>query len=83
MPWPPLSGSWWSRPFAICWWGARRAGRGLGLARSLARQGGVFSALYCALVEAGERSGRLAQVLERLADHLEQVQRQHTRRVPR
>ncbi|KIU53321.1 type II secretion system inner membrane protein GspF [Pseudomonas sp. B21-036] len=49
---------------------------GLGLARSLARQGGVFSALYCALVEAGERSGRLAQVLERLADHLEQVQRQ-------
>lgn len=49
---------------------------GLGLARSLARQGGVFSALYCALVEAGERSGRLAQVLERLAEHLEQVQRQ-------
>lgn len=49
---------------------------GVGLARSLARQGGVFSALYCALVEAGERSGRLAQVLERLADHLEQVQRQ-------
>jgi len=49
---------------------------GLGLARSLARQGGVFSALYCALVEAGERAGRLAQVLERLADHLEQVQRQ-------
>ncbi|KTC20892.1 MULTISPECIES: type II secretion system inner membrane protein GspF [Pseudomonas] len=49
---------------------------GLGLARSLARQGGVFSTLYCALVEAGERSGRLAQVLERLADHLEQVQRQ-------
>lgn len=49
---------------------------GLSLARSLARQGGLFSGLYCALVEAGERSGRLAQVLERLADHLEQVQRQ-------
>ncbi|MDD0972872.1 type II secretion system inner membrane protein GspF [Pseudomonas fontis] len=49
---------------------------GLGLARSLARQGGLFSGLYCALVEAGERSGRLAQVLERLAEHLEQVQRQ-------
>jgi general secretion pathway protein F len=49
---------------------------GVGLARSLARQGGVFSTLYCALVEAGERSGRLAQVLERLAEHLEQVQRQ-------
>lgn len=49
---------------------------GLGLARSLARQGGLFTGLYCALVEAGERSGRLAQVLERLAEHLEQVQRQ-------
>ncbi|WP_296271659.1 type II secretion system inner membrane protein GspF [Pseudomonas sp. UBA6323] len=49
---------------------------GLGLARSLARQGGVFSPLYCALVEAGERSGRLAPVLERLAEHLEQSQRQ-------
>ncbi|HKS12503.1 MAG TPA: type II secretion system inner membrane protein GspF [Pseudomonas sp.] len=49
---------------------------GLGLARSLARQGPPFTGLYCALVEAGERSGRLAQVLERLAGHLEQVQRQ-------
>lgn len=49
---------------------------GLSLACSLARQGGLFSGLYCALVEAGERSGRLAQVLERLAEHLEQVQRQ-------
>ncbi|MEB3899384.1 type II secretion system inner membrane protein GspF [Pseudomonas juntendi] len=49
---------------------------GLGLARSLARQGAPFTGLYCALVEAGERSGRLAQVLARLADHLEQVQRQ-------
>lgn len=49
---------------------------GLGLARSLTRQGAPFTGLYCALVEAGERSGRLAQVLTRLADHLEQVQRQ-------
>jgi len=49
---------------------------GLGLAASLARQGAPFTGLYCALVEAGERSGRLAQVLTRLADHLEQVQRQ-------
>ena len=49
---------------------------GLSLARSLARQGGLFCGLYSALVEAGERSGRLAQVLERLAEHLEQVQRQ-------
>lgn len=51
-------------------------GEGLGLARSLARQGTPFTGLYCALVEAGERSGRLAPVLERLAGHLEQVQRQ-------
>lgn len=51
-------------------------GEGLGLARSLARQGAPFTGLYCALVEAGERSGRLGQVLSRLADHLEQVLRQ-------
>lgn len=49
---------------------------GHGLAESLQRQGAPFDTLYCALVEAGERSGRLAAVLERLADYLEQVQRQ-------
>ena len=51
-------------------------GEGHSLAQSLRRQGGLFNGLYCSLVEAGERSGKLAPVLERLAEHLEQVQRQ-------
>lgn len=34
---------------------------------------GVFPPFYCAVVEAGERSGKLDLVLERLADYTEQV----------
>lgn len=53
-----------------------RIQEGYSLADSLRRSGAGFSPMYCALVEAGERSGRLGQVLERLADYQEQVQRQ-------
>ena len=38
---------------------------------SLASYGKTFSPLYRALIEAGERSGQLAQVMTRLADNLE------------
>lgn len=44
---------------------------GMSLTAALARQGSVFGALYVALIEAGEASGRLDVMLERLADHLE------------
>lgn len=47
---------------------------GLPLAGALARQPAVFPELYRALVAAGEETGRLAEVLERLADHLETSQ---------
>ncbi len=41
------------------------------LADALAGQPRSFPEIYRALVEAGERSGDLAQVMERLADHIE------------
>lgn len=44
---------------------------GHALAASLERFPGTFGGLYRALVRAGERSGQLAVVMERLADHLE------------
>lgn len=47
---------------------------GMSLTAALARQGSVFGALYVALIEAGEASGRLDVMLERLADHLEKTQ---------
>ena len=48
-----------------------RLGDGEPLARALAASPRVFSALYCDVVRAGEASGALATVLERLADHTE------------
>lgn len=44
---------------------------GLPLTAALGRQPEVFPELYRALIAAGEESGRLAEVLTRLADHLE------------
>ena len=41
------------------------------LARALARHPGSFPTVYLTLVEAGERSGKLADVLARLADYTE------------
>lgn len=45
---------------------------GQSLARSLAGVPRAFPDIYRAMVEAGEQSGRLAEVLERLADYTEQ-----------
>jgi general secretion pathway protein F len=46
---------------------------GYPLAEALARQGNVFSPFYRALIGAGEASGSLAPVLDRLAAHLERA----------
>jgi type IV pilus assembly protein PilC len=48
--------------------------QGLSLAAAMRRQRPIFSERYLALVEAGELSGRLEQLLERLARHLEQTE---------
>lgn len=45
--------------------------QGNGFAAALAAEPRVFSPLYRALVEAGEHSGRLGAVMDRLADYLE------------
>ncbi len=52
---------------------AVRAGvtEGQRLSQAMAAQGTVFSPLYRSMVAAGESSGTLGPVLERLADHLE------------
>jgi general secretion pathway protein F len=48
---------------------------GMRLADALALHPDVFSPLYRALIAAGELSGHLGTVLERLADHLEKTER--------
>jgi general secretion pathway protein F len=53
-----------------------RVREGYSLADSLGTHPATFDTLYRSLVAAGERAGRLAQILERLADHLERVQQQ-------
>jgi general secretion pathway protein F len=57
----------------------RRVREGHALADSLAAHPGTFDDLYRSLVAAGERAGRLAGILEQLADHLERVQQQRSR----
>lgn len=48
--------------------------KGLTLSDAMRRHPGVFSNLYIALVQAGEVSGGLHNVLGQLADYLEQIQ---------
>jgi len=48
---------------------------GQSLARALAHHPAAFPEVYVTLVEAGERSGRLAEVLARLADYTEDRER--------
>jgi general secretion pathway protein F len=49
-----------------------RLAEGAGLAKALAQEPGVFSESYVSMVAAGEASGALDLVLERLADFLEE-----------
>lgn len=44
------------------------------LSEAFAAQGGRFDALYCSVIAAGESSGALGAVMERLAIHLEKAQ---------
>ncbi|MEX0964065.1 MAG: type II secretion system inner membrane protein GspF [Pseudohongiellaceae bacterium] len=51
-----------------------RVQEGQSLAQALAQQGSAFDTMYCAMVRAGESSGYLGEVLERLAEHAESGQ---------
>lgn len=48
---------------------------GYRLAEALAKHPKVFNSLYCSIVSAGETSGQLGAVLERLADYLERARK--------
>lgn len=48
---------------------------GHSLATALSEQGGAFSELFCSLIAAGEKSGKLATILERLAAYTEEQAR--------
>lgn len=48
--------------------------RGASLSDAMAQHPRVFGRLYVNLIRAGEASGALAEILERLAEHLERVQ---------
>jgi general secretion pathway protein F len=52
-----------------------RVSEGARLSDAMAETPGMFDPLYRALVGAGEASGRLGHVMERLADHLETSQK--------
>lgn len=52
-----------------------RVMEGYRLSEALAEESATFSPLYRSMVAAGETSGNLGPVLERLADHLEKSQR--------
>ncbi|WP_109482048.1 type II secretion system F family protein [Paraburkholderia sp. C35] len=58
---------------------ARDITAGLGFSSALARHPAQFGALYCQLVEVGEASGALANVLARLADDRERAAAQRTK----
>jgi type IV pilus assembly protein PilC len=47
---------------------------GSSLSDAMAKHTLAFPELYCRMIEVGERSGNLAQVLQRLADYLERTQ---------
>ena len=47
---------------------------GHSLSESLAYQGGQFPALYVSMVEAGEKSGNLAEVLYQVSEHFKSVE---------
>lgn len=56
-----------------------RIQQGYTLSESLREHPQVFDTLFCAMVASGEKSSRLDQVLNRLADHTEQRQRMQNR----